>query len=134
MSGKERIQPAGLLKSKHFGFTQVVTSGPGKLVFVSGQVGMDQDGKLAGPDFETQAERAYQNVIIALQAAGAAPADVTMLKVHIVDYKPELAMKLGPIFSKHFSPKALPAQTMIGVAALVMPGLLIEIEAMAVVE
>ncbi len=134
MSNKKRIQPPDLLESKNFGFTQVVTSPPGTMIFVSGQVGMDQKGKLAGPDFETQADQAYANVVTALAAAGAKPEDVTFLKVHIVDYKPELGMKLGPIFNKYFSPDALPAQTMIGVAALIMPGLLIEIEAMAVVE
>ena len=134
MSGKKRIQPDNLLQSQKFGFTQVVTSPPGKLVFVSGQVGMDKDGKLVSSDFAAQAGQAYENLVIALEAAGASPKDVTMLRVYIVDYKPECAMKLGPVFAKHFPEDAFPAQTMVGVAALVMPGLLIEIEAIAVVE
>ncbi len=134
MTEKKRIQPAELFDSRHFGFSQVVTSPPGTLVFVSGQVGMDKQGKLVGgADLSAQADQAYQNLLHALKAAGASAADVTMLKVHIVDYKPEHAMKLGPIFSKYFSEDALPAQTLIGVAALAVPGLLIEIEATAVV-
>lgn len=133
MSEKKYIQPDNLFESKNFGFTQVVTSGPGTMVFVSGQVGMDKEGKIVGPDFEAQAEKAYENLNIALSAAGATPADVTMIKIHIVGYKLEHAMALGPIFNKYFSKDTPPAQTLIGVAALVMPEILIEIEAMAVI-
>ena len=48
MSDKQFIQPDDTFESKRFGFTQVVTSPPGKLVFVSGQVALDRDLKLVG--------------------------------------------------------------------------------------
>jgi len=85
-------------------------------------------------DFVAQAEQALENLNIALQAAGSSTKDVTMLRVYIVDYKPELAMKFGPIFAKYFDEDSFPAQTMVGVAALVLPDILIEIEAIAVIE
>ena len=134
MSQIKYIQPEGLFDSKHFGFSQVVTSPPGTMVFVSGQVGMGKDGKMVDDkNFESQAEKAYENLIIALKAAGASAEDVTMIRVYIPNYKLDLAMKLGPIFGKYFDPKKLPAQTMIGVQSLIMPNIMIEIEAMAVV-
>lgn len=48
MCDKQYIQPSDTFESKRFGFTQVVTSPPGKPVFVSGQVGLDRDLKLVG--------------------------------------------------------------------------------------
>ena len=48
MSDKQFIQPNDTFESQRFGFTQVVTSPPGKLVFVSGQVALDRDLKLVG--------------------------------------------------------------------------------------
>ncbi len=68
----KRIEPAGRVVQsprtetqletkdwrKRFGFTQVVTSPPGRLVFVSGQVGLDRDLKLVGEgDVAVQAEQ-----------------------------------------------------------------------------
>jgi enamine deaminase RidA (YjgF/YER057c/UK114 family) len=134
MSQIKHIQPEDLFDSKHFGFSQVVTSPPGTMVFVSGQVGMGKDGKMVDEEnFEAQATQAYENLITALKAAGASADDVTMIRVYIPNYKLELAMKLGPIFGKYFDPNKLPAQTMIGVQSLIMPNIMIEIEAMAVV-
>ena len=102
---KEYLAPSELFPSERFGFTQVVTSPPGKLVFVSGQVAWDAELKLVGgSDLGEQARQALANLRVALAAAGAAPADLTMLRTYIV-----------------------------GVQGLAAPGLLIEIEAVAVV-
>src|SRR5580658_1326417 len=55
------------------GFTQVVTiAGPAKLVFISGQVAVDKEGKLVGPgDLKAQIRQAASNLKAALTAAGA---------------------------------------------------------------
>ena len=60
------------------------------------------------------------------------PADVTMLRTYIVEYKPEYAAGLGPLFDRFFDGRP-PASTRVGVQALAVPGLLIEIEAIAVI-
>ena len=134
MSEKQYIQPDDTFDSKRFGFTQVVTSPPGRLVFVSGQVGLDRDLKLVGEgDVAVQAEQALRNLGHSLTAAGAAPADVTMMRTYIVDYRADYAAKLAPHFEKFFDGRP-PASTRVGVQALAAPGLLIEIEAIAVVE
>lgn len=132
MSQKQYIQPSDTFDAKRFGFTQVVTSPPGKLVFVSGQVGLDRDLKLVGEgDVGAQAEQALKNLGSSLRAAGASPADVTMLRTYIVDYRVEYAAALEPHFARFFGGQP-PASTRVGVQALAAPGLLIEIEAVAV--
>lgn len=134
MSPLQYIQPSETFDSERFGFTQVVTSPPGKLIFVSGQVALDADLKLVGgDDIAAQAEQALANLGHSLRAAGASPADVTMLRSYIVNYRPEFAAPLAAPFEKFFGGRR-PASTQVGVQALVAPGLMIEIEAVAVVE
>jgi enamine deaminase RidA (YjgF/YER057c/UK114 family) len=55
-----------------------------------------------------------------------------MLRTYIVDYQAEFAAKLAPHFERFFEGRP-PASTRVGVQALAAPGLLIEIEAIAVV-
>ena len=110
----------------------VVTSGR-RIVFVSGQVSQDADGKLVAPgDFAAQARQAYGNLRIALKAAGATPADVTKLTTYIVGYKPELRPLVAEARATLFRAGELPASTLVGVQALAEPGFLIEVEAIAV--
>ncbi len=74
MSDKQYIQPSDTFESKRFGFTQVVTSPPGKLVFVSGQVALDRDLKLVGEgDVAAQAEQALKNLGSSLVLADGEP-------------------------------------------------------------
>ena len=127
------LQPDNLFPSDRFGFTQVVTSPPGKLIFVAGQTALDRDFKAVGTDLGSQAEQALTNVGHALEAAGASFADVAHLRVFIPNYRPEHAAALGPLMARFFGGGPLPAQTLIGVQTLAMPELLIEIEAVAVV-
>lgn len=131
---KQHIQPPQLFPSERFGFTQVVTSPPGRLVFISGQVAWNPQLELVGgSDLAAQAEQALENLAHALDAAGASPSDITMLRTYIVDYEPEYAGKLAPHFSRFLGGAPPPASTLVGVQSLAAPGLLIEIEAVAVV-
>jgi len=134
MSPLQYIQPSDTFDSERFGFTQVVTSPPGNLVFVSGQVALDQDLKLVGgDDLAAQARQALENLGRSLRAAGASPANVAMLRTYVVDYRPELAAQLTAPFEDFFGGQP-PASTRIGVQALAAPVLMIEIEAVAVVD
>jgi len=134
MPEKEFIQPDDTFESRRFGFTQVVTSAPGKMVFVSGQVALDRELKLVGDDdIAAQARQALANLGNSLKAAGATPDDVTMMRTYIVDYQAEYAAKLAPPFEEFYAGRP-PASTRIGVQALAAPGLMIEIEAIAVVD
>jgi enamine deaminase RidA (YjgF/YER057c/UK114 family) len=133
MSEKQYIQPEETFESERFGFTQVVSSPPGRMVFVSGQVAFDRDLKLVGEgDLAAQAEQALANLGASLAAAGARPEDITMLRSYIVDYDMREAAKMDPHFERFFAGKR-PASTRLGVQALAVPGLLIEIDCVAVV-
>ncbi len=131
---KQHIQPSQLFPSDRFGFTQVVTSPPGRLVFVAGQVAFDRELKLVGgSDLGAQAQQALANLAVALEAAGASPSDVTMLRTFIVDYKPEDAGLIAPHMKAFLGGASPPASTLLGVQSLAASGLLIEIDAVAVV-
>lgn len=127
----DRFSPEGLVNPT--AYTQVVVASGRRMVFVSGQVSQDADGKLVAPgDFAGQARQVYANLRIALKSAGATPADVTKLTTYVVGYKPELRPLMAEARSTVFRAGELPASTLVGVQALAEPGYLIEVEAIAV--
>ena len=70
------------------GYTQVVvTSGPGRTVYLSGQVGLTPNGKLAGSlgDFRSQAIQTFENMKQALSEVGASFDDVVKLNIYVTD-------------------------------------------------
>jgi len=130
----EHIQPPDLFPGAKLGFTQVVTATADRLVWIAGQTACDENGRpLGGNDIGEQAEVALANVGRALAAAGAKPADVTMLKVYLVGFTRDAAMQVGARVAKFFEGVEPPASTWVGVQALMHPAFLIEIEAVAAV-
>jgi len=133
---KEFIHPEKLANFPKL-FTQVVAveAGGAKTVYVSGQVAIDKDGNLVGKgDLGAQADQVFQNLALALEAAGARPEDLVKLNTYIVGMKPEDGRTVGLARKKWFSQENVPASTMVGVQSLVMPDFLLEAEAIAVVE
>ncbi len=129
----EHIRPEGLLNLRSF--TQVVTATGAKTIYISGQVAWDADGRIVGlGDFAAQARRAYENLALALDAAGATPADVAKTNIYIVDYDPAMAPALNDARNAVFGDAPPPASTLIGVQALAAPQFMIEIEAIAVLD
>ena len=116
-------------KTKPQGYSAVVKAG--NTVFVSGQIAFDSNGDLVGEgDFLAQATQTFDNVEAALRAAGASWDDIakiTTFLVNVDDYPAYAAERL-----RRF-PEGGPASSTIVVKALVMPELLIEIEAIAVI-
>jgi enamine deaminase RidA (YjgF/YER057c/UK114 family) len=113
------------------GYTHVVeTSGPARTIYISGQVGIKPDGKIAG-DFRAQAVQSMDNLKSALAAVGASVEHVVKITNYFVD------MSHLPIFlqvrDSVFDVNARPASTVVQVVRLAMPELLFEIEAIAVV-
>jgi len=114
----------GMYDSWHF--SQAVRAGD--LVWVSGQVGIDENG--IGNGIEAQARAAFRNLVRVLAAAGASLRDV----VELVTY--HRAMQEMAAFAKvkdEFFPEDYPAWTAVGVTALALPELLIEIRATAAI-
>ena len=109
-------------------FSQAVRMG--QMIWISGQVGMDEKFQMA-EGIEAQARQAFQNLKKVLEEAGASIEDV----VELVTY--HLSMKDMGAFAKaksEFFKNDYPAWTAVGVNELVIPGLLVEIRATAVVE
>ena len=129
----EHIHPEGLVNAGSF--TQVVATTGSKTIYVSGQVSWDVDGGIVGEgDFAAQAKKAHENLVVALEAAGATPADVAKTTVYIVNYDPSMVRGLNDARKAVFAGTTPPANTLIGVQALAMPEFMIEVEAIAVVD
>ncbi len=128
---RQFINPDGI--SKPTGYTHVVTATGGKLIFISGQIGMDAQGEIK-VGLHAQTVQVFENLKTALAAVGATFDDVVKVTYLIVNYKPEDRATLVQVRAEYFNAERPPASTLIGVAALAFPGLLIEIEALAVVE
>src|SRR6478752_1238943 len=115
------------------GYSYVVeATGPNRVIFIAGQLGLDMENKLVGApgDFGAQAEKAIENLKLALADAGATLKDVVKINNYLVD------MSHIPIFravrDRHFNMSAPPASTTVAISRLARPGALFEIEAIAV--
>ena len=133
---KNFINPPALPNWEH-SFSQVVTvqSGPTRTIYLSGQVSVDQDQNLIGRgDLKAQAEHAFQNLEKALAAVGATTADVVKVTIYVKGYKEADAAIVSGAYRRAFPHKNLPASSWLGVEALALEGLLIEVDAVAMVE
>jgi enamine deaminase RidA (YjgF/YER057c/UK114 family) len=129
----EYLKPEGLLNVPSF--SQVTTASEGKLVFVSGQVAWDAQGKPMFPgDLEAQTRKTYENLKIALAAAGATFDDVVKFTVYVKNLDTDKWRRISKVRSEFLSKERPAASTMIGVTSLVFDELLIEIDAIALVQ
>lgn len=111
------------------GYSRVVVAGP--LVFVAGTTGT-VDGRVVGEGSPyAQARQAFRNVGTALASAGAALSDVVQTRIFVTDIArwEEVARAHREVFGD-----ARPVTAMVGVAALIDPAMLVEVEAVAYVE
>ncbi|MFD9860131.1 RidA family protein [Streptomyces alboflavus] len=122
--------PATLHDPTPFGYSHAV-SAPGELVFIAGQYASDSTGAPVPGDFATQVELALDRLQSALEGVGLGYEHVVRLGSFIVDHDMEKLEALGKVLHARFGDR-LPAQTLSGVAALALPGMLFEIDAIAV--
>jgi len=129
----ETINPTSLFDSRQYGFSQIVVTTPGKMVFISGQVAWDENQQLIGEnDLATQTQQSLNNLKIALEAAGAKLEDVVMLRIYKVNYQKEDAAIISKVLKANFGTEHPPASTWLSVDGLANKGFMIEIEAQAV--
>jgi 2-iminobutanoate/2-iminopropanoate deaminase len=103
----------------------------GDLLFVSGCVPVDGEGKLVGgDDVVAQAEQVFANIGAVLAAAGASAQDVVKVTVFLTEIDDRPA--INPV-RKRFFGEARPASTLVEVSKLAVTGAKLEIEAIAVV-
>ena len=128
----ERIYPDGLRRPPTY--VPVVRATGGTTVYLSGQVPVDANGDLVGDgDFAAQARQVFSNLRLALAGVGADFSNVVRMTTYVVNYTPELREALGTARSEAMG-DARAASTLLGVQALAVPGYLIEVEAIAVVD
>lgn len=133
---KTFINPEELPNWQDF-FTQVVTveNRGVKMIYISGQVGVDKQQNLVGTgDFASQSEQAFANLATALASAGATFSDVVKINIYVVNYQHENAAIIGALIQRNFPASKPPACSLIGVQTLARKEFLIEIEATAVCE
>jgi enamine deaminase RidA (YjgF/YER057c/UK114 family) len=132
MSNKQFINPPQL---SSFGtYSHVVSARAARTIYISGQVAFDKDGKVVGKgDLRAQTKQVFDNLKTCLEAAGASFADVVKITAYVVNFKPEQRMVITEVRNQYLS-KPPPASTLVGVEALVVDDLLIEVEAVAVVD
>ncbi|WP_373873198.1 RidA family protein [Actinoplanes italicus] len=130
----ELINPDGLPKPDVYRQMSIATGS--RLVFLAGQVARDADGNPVGAgDLAAQVEQAYLNIATALTSAGGSFDDVAKLTVYVVDWSPDKMPLLGEGVGRAAAKLGIdPVKpiTLLGVSALGEPDLLVEVEAIAV--
>ena len=125
------INPEALAKPPSY--TQVVeVTGPGRTIYIAGQLGTDRDGNVVGApgDFHTQAVQVFGNLRAALAAVEADFADVVKLNSYLADIA-HLPI-LREVRAGYLNAAALPASTTLAVSDFARPHALLEVEAVAV--
>ena len=103
-------------------FSQAVSTGD--LIFLSGQVGLDADGRLVAGGVDAEARQIFANLGAVLDAAGKSFGDVVRVGVFLADMADFAA--LNAIYAQHFD-QPYPARTTVAVAALPL-GAAVEID------
>jgi 2-iminobutanoate/2-iminopropanoate deaminase len=115
-----------------WGFTQAVkVSSPKSIIFLAGQVGVDDEGKFNHEgDFEGEVRLMFKNMERVLQESGASLQDIVRLTVFIKEM--DKIWDFTRIKKEIFGDQ-VPAQSAIGVATLAEPWLTLEVEATAAI-
>ncbi|MFC9356253.1 RidA family protein [Rhodococcus sp. NPDC057014] len=127
MSNRNNISSGSEWEGK-IGYSRAVRIG--QLVSVSGTTASGPDGPVGGDDLAEQTREALRRIEAALAEAGASTTDVIRTRMYLTDMSrwEEAGIAHGEVFGE-----IRPATTILEVSALIAPGLLIEIEADAVV-
>jgi len=130
------VNPDGLPKPEVYRQLSIATGS--RLVFLAGQVARDAEGNPVGEgDLAAQVEQAYLNIATALAGIGGSFDDVAKLTIYVIDWSPDKMPLLGEGVARAAAKLAIdPVKpiTLLGVAALGEPDLLVEVEATAVLD
>jgi enamine deaminase RidA (YjgF/YER057c/UK114 family) len=125
------LQPPSWARPR--GFSNGVAA-RGKIIFVSGTVGWDREGKFVSNEFVGQAQQALKNIVEILAEAKAKPEHITRMTWYVTDKKEYLAAskELGAAYREIIG-AYYPAMTAVQVTALIEDQAKVEIEVTAVV-
>ncbi|HEX6684853.1 MAG TPA: RidA family protein [Candidatus Limnocylindrales bacterium] len=132
----ELLNPDGLPKPEFY--RQVAVASGSRTVYLAGQVARTAEGEPVGAgDFAAQVEQSYLNVATALAAVGGTFDDVAKVTLYVVDWGGEKMAGLGEGVQRaaaKLGADLIKPVTLIPVAALGEPDLLIEVDAIAVLD
>jgi 2-iminobutanoate/2-iminopropanoate deaminase len=133
---RERFQPPGMnvrMSAGQPSYSHVVTvTGPGKTIYVAGQLARDIDGNCVGKgDMRAQLEQTFANLDRCLKAAGATWADVVKTNTFVTDI--DEFLKHGDVRMRYFG-AATPTSTTVEISRLAGADFMVEIELVAVVD
>ena len=124
---QERLDPGWAWTKK---FNLIAGVKIGNAIYTSGLVALDSDGNLIGDDVYSQTTQVFKNIENLLSFAGATMTDVFKINTFLTD------MSQYGEFSKARNeafPAGNPASAAYGTPALVLPSLLVEVEAIAII-
>jgi reactive intermediate/imine deaminase len=127
----EFVGPANIHRPA--GYSHGVKVRRGTLLYIAGQVALDESGTLVGKGvFRTQAKQVFENLRAVVEAAGGCFRDIVKLNVYVVDLaRLQDYREVRDLYVDAANP---PASTLVQVAALFRPDFLIEVEAVAVLD
>ena len=128
MSNIERINPKGL--SKPQGYSQIVTTQGGKIIHLAGQGGISDDGTVP-ENLDDETKLMFEKIAIGLAAVGATAADVVRIVVYIVDLGNINPLPVYEGIRSFFREVHKPVSTILGVTALALPAMKVEIDVTA---
>lgn len=129
---KQYFNPQELGPAPRFYTHSVRVDGPERLVYVSGQIAFDAEGRVLGKgDMRAQAECVFENVTRCLRAAGAGWSDVIKMNGYMVNMNTENVGAYREVRQRYLKEGQLPASTLVGVTRLVHEDLLLEVEVIA---
>jgi len=127
----DRINPPGLPTPS--GYAHAVLATGSRIVFLAGQTATDTDGRITGSTMVEQFERALDNMLTALRAAGGQPIDLASVTMYTVDmdgYRAN-ARAIGRVW-RRLAGTDYPAMAGLGVARLWDREALVELQGVAV--
>jgi enamine deaminase RidA (YjgF/YER057c/UK114 family) len=130
----EHVNPDTL--PEYPGFSQAVIAPAGRLAFIAGQGAFTADNRLVGPDdLHAQVVQAFQNLAAALTACGAGVGDVVSSVFYVVDLDDAKTATFVAAMNESLDGTPFPpnASSIVGVTRLGVPGMLVEISAVAAV-
>jgi enamine deaminase RidA (YjgF/YER057c/UK114 family) len=126
------VNPPGL--PPPVGFSHAVVAAPGRTVYLAGQIGAGQDGRIPARDLAGQFDLALGNLLAALAAAGGRPEQLVWMQIFVTDveaYRVELR-RLGEVWRRHLG-RHYAATALLEVRGLFDPAAMVELMGIAVI-
>lgn len=126
------INPADLGEPRGWNHGMLAPAG-GRILFVAGQTGRDETGRVAAQGFVDQFTRALEHVLTVVGAAGGAAQDIGRMTLYVTDLPAYLSSRkeLGEAYRRLMG-RHYPAMALVEVNGLADENALVEIEATAV--